>query len=245
MLLLVYGGLMGLTYLGFQAVPVGFIPDQDKGYLVVNVQLPDGASLERCDAIMRRLKRDGPRCLENSRRLAHDRPVGLFHLAEHEHQQRGRHVRHSRSRSSIAREMSIEVLPSSRPSSGKCLPMFARESPCSAPRRSTVWARPAASRCRSRTCAARAALQGAVQNLADQGNADPRLVGLFSSFSVDQPQLFVEIDREKLKSQKVSLEDVNRTLQDLSRQHVCQRLHEVQPQLASECPSGAAQPIAA
>ena len=40
-LLLVYGGLMGLTYLGFQAVPVGFIPDQDKGYLVVNVQLPD------------------------------------------------------------------------------------------------------------------------------------------------------------------------------------------------------------
>ncbi len=57
------------------------------------------------------------------------------------------------------------------------------------------------------------ALQGAVQNLADEGNADPRLVGLFSSFSVDQPQLFVEIDREKLKSQKVSLDDVNRTLQ--------------------------------
>ncbi len=53
-LLLVYGGLMGLTYLGFQAVPVGFIPDQDKGYLVVNVQLPDGASLERTDAVVRR-----------------------------------------------------------------------------------------------------------------------------------------------------------------------------------------------
>ena len=40
-------GLMGLTYLGFRAVPVGFIPEQDKGYLVVNAQLPDGASLER------------------------------------------------------------------------------------------------------------------------------------------------------------------------------------------------------
>ena len=38
---------MGLTYLGFQAVPVGFIPDQDKGYLVLNAQLPDGASLDR------------------------------------------------------------------------------------------------------------------------------------------------------------------------------------------------------
>ncbi len=57
------------------------------------------------------------------------------------------------------------------------------------------------------------ALQGSVQNLADQGNADPRLVGLFSSFTVNQPQLFVEIDRDKLKAQKVSLDDVNQTLQ--------------------------------
>ena len=57
------------------------------------------------------------------------------------------------------------------------------------------------------------ALQGAMRNLADQGNADPRLVGLFSSFTVNQPQLFVEIDRDKLKAQKVSLDDVNLTLQ--------------------------------
>ena len=28
---------------------MGFIPEQDKGYLVVNAQLPDGASLERTD----------------------------------------------------------------------------------------------------------------------------------------------------------------------------------------------------
>src|SRR5258708_197436 len=39
--LLIYGGLIGLTVLGFRAVPVGFIPEQDKGYLVVNAQLPD------------------------------------------------------------------------------------------------------------------------------------------------------------------------------------------------------------
>jgi len=53
--LLVYGGLMGLTYLGFQAVPLGFIPDQDKGYLVVNAQLPDGASLGRTDKIIEQM----------------------------------------------------------------------------------------------------------------------------------------------------------------------------------------------
>ena len=53
--LLVYGGLMGLTYLGFQAVPVGFIPEQDKGYLVVNAELPDGASLDRSDKIIKQM----------------------------------------------------------------------------------------------------------------------------------------------------------------------------------------------
>src|SRR5262249_21134693 len=35
----------------------------------------------------------------------------------------------------------------------------------------------------------------------------------FSSFTVNQPQLFVQIDRDKLKAQKVSLDDVNQTLQ--------------------------------
>ena len=56
-LLLVYGGLLAMTGLGFQVVPKGFIPDQDKGYLVVNVQLPDGASLERTDQLVTRLSR--------------------------------------------------------------------------------------------------------------------------------------------------------------------------------------------
>ncbi len=39
----------------FKAVPGGFIPEQDKGYLVVNAQLPDGASLERTDEVVRQM----------------------------------------------------------------------------------------------------------------------------------------------------------------------------------------------
>jgi len=31
---------MVLTFLGFRAAPTGFIPEQDKGYLVINAQLP-------------------------------------------------------------------------------------------------------------------------------------------------------------------------------------------------------------
>ena len=44
-------------------------------------------------------------------------------------------------------------------------------------------------------------LQGAVENLADEGNRDPRLAGLFTSFSVTQPQLYVDVDEEKAKAQ--------------------------------------------
>ncbi len=48
-----YLGLIGMTVKGFQTTPVGFIPNQDKGYLVVNVKLPDGASLQRTDEVTR------------------------------------------------------------------------------------------------------------------------------------------------------------------------------------------------
>src|SRR5262249_6798300 len=56
LVLLVYVGLMALTFQGFRTVPVGFIPEQDKGYLVVNAQLPDGASLERTEAVVAKLR---------------------------------------------------------------------------------------------------------------------------------------------------------------------------------------------
>jgi hydrophobe/amphiphile efflux-1 (HAE1) family protein len=52
--LAVYGALVALGAVGFAHVPTGFIPAQDKGYLIVAIQLPDGASLERTDAVVRR-----------------------------------------------------------------------------------------------------------------------------------------------------------------------------------------------
>ncbi|VVN79314.1 efflux RND transporter permease subunit [Pseudomonas fluorescens] len=55
--LLVYGGLLGLTFFGFQAVPPGFVPMQDKYYLVGIAQLPNGASLDRTDAVVRQMSK--------------------------------------------------------------------------------------------------------------------------------------------------------------------------------------------
>src|SRR5262249_44702329 len=51
-MLVLYAGLLGLTYFGFTTTPVGFIPIQDKGYLLLNAQLPDASSVQRTSAVM-------------------------------------------------------------------------------------------------------------------------------------------------------------------------------------------------
>jgi hydrophobe/amphiphile efflux-1 (HAE1) family protein len=64
MVSIVYLALMLLTGFLFTKVPQGFIPSQDQGYLIVAIQLPSGASLSRTDevvqdAVSRLLKIDG------------------------------------------------------------------------------------------------------------------------------------------------------------------------------------------
>ena len=56
LVVLVYGGLLGLTYWGFVTTPTGFIPSQDMGYLLTNVQLPDSISDERTRELMSTLE---------------------------------------------------------------------------------------------------------------------------------------------------------------------------------------------
>jgi len=55
--LVAYGGLLALTYFGFAKVPTGFVPTQDKQYLVSFAQLPDAASLDRSDDVIRRMSK--------------------------------------------------------------------------------------------------------------------------------------------------------------------------------------------
>ena len=51
----VYLGMIGLTYVAFQRTPAGFVPTQDKTYLVAFAQLPDAASLDRTEAVIRKM----------------------------------------------------------------------------------------------------------------------------------------------------------------------------------------------
>jgi len=56
-ILVAFAGLLCLTGLLFTRIPVGFIPQQDKGYLIANVTLPDGASVQRTARVMESLER--------------------------------------------------------------------------------------------------------------------------------------------------------------------------------------------
>ena len=49
--------LVGVAGWGLTRIPTGFIPTEDQGYLMVSVQLPDGASLERTERVMDEITR--------------------------------------------------------------------------------------------------------------------------------------------------------------------------------------------
>jgi multidrug efflux pump len=210
--LIVYVGLIGLTLLSFKVVPKGFIPEQDKGYLVVNAQLPDGAALGRSDALVARLSE----IARKTPGVAYTIDVpgysillstnisnvgGMFVILQPFEERKGHPELAANAVAKKLREQFASIIDG----------------------RVAVFGAPPVDGLGStggfkmqvldRRGAGLTALQGAVQNVAFQGNQDPRLAGLFSSFSVAQPQLFVEIDREKARSQKVSLDELNKTLQ--------------------------------
>jgi gold/copper resistance efflux pump len=55
--LFIYGGLLALTLFGFKVVPPGFVPMQDKYYLVGIAQLPNSASLDRTDDVVKQMSK--------------------------------------------------------------------------------------------------------------------------------------------------------------------------------------------
>jgi multidrug efflux pump len=210
--MVVYGGLMALTYVGFSVVPKGFIPEQDKGYLVVNAQLPDGASLERTDHLVRQLSE----IARKTPGVAHtiDLPGYSAVLATNISNVGGMFVilEPFEERAGDAKRKAGAVIAELRKEFGKFEQMKA-----------SVFGAPPVDglgttggfklQVQDRRSAGLTALQGGVQYLAEKGNEDSRLVGLFSSFSVTQPQLQVKIDRERVKAQNVSLDEVHLALQ--------------------------------
>jgi multidrug efflux pump len=211
-MLVVYGGLLALTWFGFQVVPKGFIPAQDKGYLIANVQLPDGASLERTDELVEELSR-----------VALDTP-GVAHVIAVP----GYSTLLSTNISNVG-GMFIILKPFEERKEDPDL----RGEKISADLRRRFAAYQQASigvfgappveglgstggikmQVKDERGAGLRSLQGAVQAVTDEGLKQPGIAGLFSTFSVTQPQLLLEIDRGKAKAQGVSLDEVHLALQ--------------------------------
>jgi multidrug efflux pump len=210
--LVVYAGLIGLTGLGFAQIPTGFIPSQDKGRLIVNIQLPDSASLERTTAVADKLEK-----------IAHETP-GIAHTISNP----GRsfvlnaigsnlgtmfitldpfHERHDRKRSADA-------------IAAKLRQRFKREIPESLVH---VFGAPAVDglgnaggfklMVKSSGDTDYAALQTEADNLVAKANQQPGLVGVFNGFRAQTPQLYADIDRTKVRTMGVPLTDVFDALQ--------------------------------
>ena len=210
--LVVYGGMMFLTYLGFSTVPIGFIPEQDKGYLVINAQLPDGASLERSEAVVARMTE----IVSKTPGVAHTIGVpgysvllstnlpnigGMFVILQPFEERKGKPELSARAVAASLRKQFAEIQEAV---------IVAFGAPPVDGLGNTGGFK---LQVQDRSSAGSQQLQQAVESLAGAGNADPRLAGLFSSFRASQPQLFVNLDRNQAKQQGVSLNDVFSTLQ--------------------------------
>jgi len=212
LMLAAYVGLVYLAYVGFTTVPVGFIPEQDKGYLIVNAQLPDGASLERTETVVGRLAE-----------MAGETP-GVAHTIAVP----GYSILNSTNISNLG-GMFVILAPFEERKADSTLsaPSVAAEL-----RRKfgavqeavvAVFGAPPVDglgntggfklQIQDRGDTGIAALQESVEGVVMQGNTDPGLVGLFSSFRANQPQIFVDLNRTQAKSQGVALTDIFDTLQ--------------------------------
>ncbi len=210
--LLVYGGLMVLTYLGFRAVPVGFIPEQDKGYLVVNAQLPDGASLERSDAVVRHISE----ILLGTEGIDHVIAVpgysvltssnisnvgGMFVILKPFEERKGDPGQYASAIAASLREEFQKIQEAQ---------IVAFGAPPIDGLGSTGGFK---LQVQDRGDLGFLELQKNVASVVDTAGAQPGLIGLFSSFSANQPQLFLDVDRTKAKSLGLALGDVFDTLQ--------------------------------
>lgn len=229
--LAVYGGLLYLTYYGFTVVPTGFIPSQDKGYLLVDVRLPDSASLERTQAVMAQVEKicrgEGAASHgeDNHDEHAHGGGIpGIGHtiaisgqsivqnaigsnygtvyvvLDEFHHRHGG-----DLGADQIASKLRTACYREVQEASVAVFGAPAVDGLGSAGGFKVM--------VRDAGALGLDALQEASDKLANKGNEQPGLVGLFSAFRAQTPQMYVDIDRERCKAIGLPLNEVFLTLQ--------------------------------
>ena len=209
--LAVYVGLVGLTAVGFARVPQGFIPAQDKDYLVAFAQLPDGATLDRSERVIREmtslaLAHPGvsnsvafPGLSINGFVNAPNTGIAFVILTPSQQRQRegldaNRIVADLNQRFAAIQDAYVAIFPPP-PVQGLGqvggFKLYVED----------------------RAGLGFEELYRQVQGSVAAGYQVPSLAGLFSSFQVSVPQIDVDVDRDRVKSYGIPLTDVFDTLQ--------------------------------
>jgi multidrug efflux pump len=213
LVLVVYVGLLGLTYLGFKTVPVGFIPQQDQGYLIVALQLPDASSIDRTDAVLNRmseiaLKTPGVEAtfavtgLNLLTGTTQTNAAVIFLPLKHFSERNGKPAESAQAISGYLNEkyshiqeaFSLVLLPPPVQGIGQAggFKMQVEDrSGLATPQQ----------------------LEAATQTLIAEATKDPRIVAAFSSFRASVPQLYANVDRVKAKKENVAVTSIFQTLQ--------------------------------
>jgi multidrug efflux pump len=209
--LVVYLGLIALTYFGFKKVPSGFIPPQDKGYLAIAIQLPDSASLERTEEVVNRISevvRATPG-VKASIDLAGLSPISLtsspnagtiFVILDDFEKRLGPGLTGPEITAVLRRKLAgvqegfVGVFPPPPVNGMGVVGGFKME-------------------VQDRGGMGLEALQAAAFQLMMEANKQSGVQGVLTTFRATTPQLYVDVDRTKAKTMGVKLSDIFDTLQ--------------------------------
>jgi len=209
--LVLYGGLVLLTGWSFNKIPTGFVPTQDKQYLVAFAQLPEGASLDRTEAVIRHmsdigLKQPGvdsavafPGLSINGFSVAANSGIVFFTLKPFDERTTanlsGPAIAGALNQkfASVQEAYVLTVMPPAVMGLGTIggFKLYVED----------------------RADLGFDALFQNTQAVIGKGYQNPSLGGLFSTFTVNVPQLDADVDRVKAKTQGVPLQNLFETLQ--------------------------------
>jgi len=212
LVLVAYAGLLYLTYYGFIHTPGGFIPSQDKGYLLVNLRLPDATSVETSQKVMRRIEA----LAKKQPGVAHTVAISgqslllnanapnfgsMYVMLEDFHRRRKPSLSGDAIAESLRATLQDEVIDG-------LVNVFGAP-----PVEGLGTAGGFKIIVEDRGDSGLDALQSVAEKVVSTGEDDPGLQGLFTSFRANTPWLYLNLDRDRAKTMGVSMVDVFATLQ--------------------------------
>ncbi len=207
----VFVALMVLTYIMFSVVPTGFLPEEDQGYFITNIQGPEGSSLQRTEETVNEVYN----ILKNTPGVAHTISIiGLNFLTSASDSNSGAvfAVLEPWSKRKGYKNSVFGIMERVRVEYAKI--QGAIVVPFNAP---TIQGLSATGgfqfELQDRASVGLDTLAKVRNEIIEKGKEDPALVDLFSSFTANVPGLYIELDRTKAKTQGISITEVFDTLQ--------------------------------